>query len=627
MADIKAVGLSKYYGATPVFTDISFDIFEGEKVALVGANGAGKTTLFKILSGTLDFDGGSVHIPRDKKLGIIDQIPTYPDSFTTLDVIKTAFLDIDKLSAEAGNLEQLMANGDKSLATLERYGKVQIELERLGVYDKDFETEKICKGLNIDTEMRAKPFNVLSGGEKTRVNLCRMILENTQILLLDEPTNHLDLSSVDWLGKYLSDYKGTVFTISHDRYFLDECCTRIIEIEHGKIDHYSGSYSYYATEKEVRLEQAEILHERQMEEKKRLEDKSRKMHQWGTERMHKRAFSIDKRIAKMTISDRPRRERSISVKFGDTEYHTEQLLKISDLSKGFDGKTIFSDLNFTVRNGDRIAIVGDNGTGKSTLLKIILQKIQADNGKIVRADGLRPAYLPQEVKFTNPERNLVDTLIYEKDVTAQTARNRLGAFKFQGEDVFKTVSTLSGGEKSRLRLCTLMYDKINILFLDEPTNHLDIKSREWIEEAVEDFVGTLVFVSHDRYFISRFANRILELSEDGLLDFEGSYEQYRAFKQNQADIPKKIAKETVKTEKVKTDNRKGGNKLYQKEQAKIEREIAALEAKNEQLDKDIEAQAFDHEKLNELMNEKNEIEEKLMELMEKWEEVSSLLES
>ena len=471
--------------------------------------------------------------------------------------------------------------------------------------------------------MREKPFDVLSGGEKTRVNLARIILEDTDILLLDEPTNHLDLDAVEWLGNFLNDYKGTVVTISHDRYFLDQCCDRIIELFDGHADFYAGSYSYYAEERKLRFAQRMAEHENQMEELKRLQDQSRKMHQWGTEKMHKRAFSIDKRIARMTVADRPKQQKKMSMTFGDPNYETENVLKVRGINKSFDGRQVLHNITFNVRNGERIAILGDNGTGKTTLLNIILGLEEADSGTIKKGDGLKPAYLPQVVHFENENRTLVDTLIYEKNVTPQTARNRLGRFQFSGEDQLKPVSKLSGGEKSRLRLCELMYDKLNMLVLDEPTNHLDILSREWIEEAVEGFAGTLLFVSHDRYFVSRFANRIIVLMDGEMIDFTGNYEEYLAFRARKAAEKAASVQPKQKKEKPKP---KGGTKPLEKKIAKLEREISDLEEKSAAIDEQMSAAASDPGKLIELSEQKDEIETELMERMEQWEELSAQLE-
>lgn len=622
MADISISGLNQYFGENQILHDITFDIFPGEKVAIVGPNGAGKTTLFRVITGELPYETGTVSIAKDRTVGMIDQIPVYQPDDTVEMILRSAFHRIDQVRAKMKQLEIRMEKNDDS-NLLKQYGALQAEFEAMGGYALDFEIDKVCNGLEIPREMREKPFDVLSGGEKTRVNLARIILEDTDILLLDEPTNHLDLDAVEWLGNFLHDYKGTVVTISHDRYFLDQCCDRIIELFEGHADFYPGSYSYYAEERKLRFARRMAEHENQLEELKHLQDQSRKMHQWGTEKMHKRAFSIDKRIARMTVADRPKQQKKMSMTFGDPNYETEHVLKVRNINKSFDGKQILHDISFHVRNGERVAILGDNGTGKTTLLNIILGLEEADSGTIKKGDGLKPAYLPQVVHFENETRTLVDTLIYEKNVTPQTARNRLGRFQFSGEDQLKPVSKLSGGEKSRLRLCELMYDKLNMLVLDEPTNHLDILSREWIEEAVESFTGTLLFVSHDRYFVSRFANRILVLMDGELIDFTGTYEQYLLFRARKAAEKAASVQPKPKKEKPKP---KGGTKPLEKKIAKLEREISDLEQKSASIDEQMTQAASDPGKLIELSEQKDAVETELMERMEQWETLSAQLE-
>lgn len=623
MADISIYGLNKFFGETQILRDITFDIFPGEKVAIVGPNGAGKTTLFRILTGEIPYDSGTVSIAKDRTIGIINQIPIFEPGATVEDVLRSAFHRIRDVRSRMAELEREMASStDETVLT--RYGALQQELETLGGYTLDVEVDKVCNGLEISRDMRTQQFEVLSGGEKTRVNLARIILENTDILLLDEPTNHLDLDAVEWLGNFLDSYDGTVVTISHDRYFLDQCCERIIELFEGKADFYAGSYSYYAEERQLRYERRMEEHENQLEAVRRLEDQSRKMHQWGTEKMHKRAASIDKRIARMTVADRPKKQKKLSMTFGDPDYETEEVLKVRGICKSFDGREVLHDVTFNVKNGEKVAILGDNGTGKTTLLNIILGLEPADDGSVKKGDGLKPAYLPQVVKFENEHRNLIDTLIYDKNVTPQTARNRLGRFQFSGEDQLKIVAKLSGGEKSRLRLCELMYDKLNMLVLDEPTNHLDILAREWIEEAVEGFTGTLLFVSHDRYFVSRFASRIIVLMEDGYVDFSGSYEQYLAFREKKA--AERAAAAPAKPKKVREKTR-GGTKPLEKKIAKLEREIAELEAQCAELDERMAEAGADAHKLMELSAEREAADESLMEKMEQWEALSTELEA
>lgn len=625
MADITVQNLTKYYGDKLILSDITFDVQAGEKIAILGANGAGKTTLLHILAGRLDYDSGVVSIGDGRTVGMIDQMPSYPENTTVEDVLKTAFRDVHIIEAQMKELEYKMTLEPENEDLLRRYGICQQKLDACGGYNRDFEIDKVCNGLDIPKERRIQPFNQLSGGEKTRINLARIILEQTDILLLDEPTNHLDMEAVRWLGDYLENYAGTIVTVSHDRYFLDQCCERIIEVNDHKIEFYAGSYSFYAVERERRYEQKMREHENQMAEMKRLEAVSRIMHEHGTEHLAKRAASIDKRIARMKVTDRPKKNKRMNVSFGDPNYETEDVLKVKGITKSYNNRIILQNVTFNVHNGERVAILGDNGAGKTTLLKILLGEETADDGTIKKGIGLRPAYLPQQVKFENENRNLIDTLIYDKNVTMQTARNRLGAFQFSGEDQLKIVSKLSGGEKSRLRLCELMYDPLNMLILDEPTNHLDLLSREWIEEAVEAFTGTLLFVSHDRYFVERFATRIIYLENGKYIDFTGSYADFLNYRERLKASEPVIKKQPQ--EKKEKPKQKGGTKNISKRLNVLEREITNLEKEQAELDELINQSAADANKLMELLNKKEELEMNLLEKMEEWEKLSEELES
>ena len=638
MADISVQNLTKYYGDRLILQDVSFDIQPGKKVAILGANGAGKTTLLNILTGRLPYDGGHVSLGAGKNAGVIDQMPDFPEDATVEDVLRLAFRESDEIAAAMDELTDEMARKPDDASLLKRYAQLETRLEILGGYNRDYEIDRVCNGLDIPQAMRAQRFALLSGGEKTRINLARIILEQTDILLLDEPTNHLDMDAVDWLGNYLEAYRGTVMIISHDRWFIDQCCDRVIEIHDCTCDFYNGNYSYYAVERERRREEQLKHHEHELAEKKRLEAVARTMHEHGTEHLAKRAASIEKRIARMKVTDRPKKDKKMTVTFGDPNYETEEVLKVRDITKTYDGREILHDISFNIRNRERVALLGANGAGKTTLLKILLGEETPDAGTIRKGVGLKPAYLPQQVYFANPHRNLIDTLIYDKNVSMQVARNRLGSFQFTGEEQMKTVDMLSGGEKSRLRLCELMYDPLNFLILDEPTNHLDLASREWIEEAVEAFDGTLLFVSHDRYFVERFATRVLYLENGHLTDFIGTYSdfvQYRASgRLPEQPAPahqggrKKPAAPTLDDvprppEKPK---RTGGTKNLQKQLSTLEREISQLERQSADLEQQMIDASSDSARLLELMTEKEQCDETLAAKMDEWEAVAAELE-
>ena len=629
MIDIRVSGLVKSFDLEKKILDgVSFQVDAGERVGLLGKNGAGKTTLFRILTGELDYDSGEVQIASGRRLGLISQIPVYPAGFTVEDVLRSAFGRMAALKEEMDALTARMAVGESDERILRRYGDLTARFEGLGGWDTDTAVDKVANGLSISREMRTRLFDALSGGEKTRVNLGRLILEDTDILRLDEPTNHLDLQATEWLEEYVRGFHGTVVTISHDRYFLDRTVTRIVEIENGKAEFYSGNYSFYAIEKERRYQERMKQYLKEQAKIAQLEKAADQMHLWafmGNDALHKRAFSMEKRIERMRTTDKPTREKKMTAQFRSSEFLGDEVLTLKGVGKSFGERTLFSGVDLKVAGGERIALIGDNGTGKSTLIKMIMGEEYPDEGRIKLGPSTKIAYLPQIIHFDVPQRDLVDTMLYSKrDITPQKARDRLAAFHFRGEDVFKSVSVLSGGEQSRLRLCMLMDDEVNFLILDEPTNHLDIASREWIEEAVEAFDGTLLFVSHDRYFINRFATRVWELEEQRITDYPMGFARYRKIKAEQS--AKKAEPEKAVKEKSLTEKPQRGNKNQQAARRQLticEREIAQQEEALAALDARLEEAASDYEKYSALYTEKEAQEQKLTELMERWEALAA----
>ena len=618
MIDISVKNVVKAFEEGKNILDgISFEVNEGERVGLLGANGAGKTTLFRVIVGEYESDEGEVVLGTGKRAGLISQIPVYPPEYTTEDVLKTAHEAVYRIRARLERIEAQMSAGESYDAR--EYDRLTADFERLGGYDIDFERDKVANGLDIPADMRARLFSQLSGGEKTRVNLARLILENTDILLLDEPTNHLDLRATEWLEEYLAKFKGTVLTISHDRYFLDKVVTRVVEIVGGKAEFYSGNYSFYVSEKEARYQEQLRRYEKEQAKIEQLEKAAEQLRVWafqGMDKTYRRAVSMEKRIERMRQTERPRKEKAMSARFGEREFHSDELLSVKGLKKSFGSKLILNGVELEVTGGERIALIGDNGTGKSTFINMLMGRERPDEGFIKTGPAVKSAYLEQQVRFDHPERSVLDTMLYETNCSPQAARNRLGAFKFSGEDVFKPVWALSGGELSRLRLCILMREDINFLILDEPTNHLDITSREWIEEALEDYNEALLFVSHDRYFITRFAERIWELSDGQITDFRGGFEQYKAFK---ARMQKQ---EQVKKEVKRKEEKKPRPQSAEKKIAALEKKISAAEADIKRIDGEIEAYSSDYEKLNELFEEKSAAETALEELYEQWAELA-----
>ena len=628
MIDITVQNLVKSFEIGDNLLDgLTFQVDAGERVGILGKNGCGKTTLFKILTGEYDYDEGQVVIAPGKKLGLISQIPVYPLEYTVEDVLDTAFARLHALEQELEQLTGRMAAGAQDKAVLSRYDALTQAIEAAGGYDTAVRLGKVCNGLEISAAMRAQPFDELSGGEKTRVNLARLILEDTDILLLDEPTNHLDLRATEWLEEYLDSFRGTVLAISHDRYFLDRVVKRIVEIDRGQAAFYSGNYSFYVVEKERRYLEQLRQYEKEQAKIAQLEEAAEKMRMWafkGMDKTYKRVFSMEKRIQRLQTQDKPiGPEKVMTAGFGERDFKGDMLFTISGLSKSFGTRTLFSGVDLEVLGGERIALLGDNGTGKTTFLKLLLDEDKPDTGKFRFGPTVRIGYLPQIVQFDHPERTLVDTLIWEDNCSAQEARDRLGRFRFRGEDVFKPVAALSGGERSRLKLCQLMAKQINLLILDEPTNHLDIASREWIETAVEEYEGALLFVSHDRYFINRFATRIWFLENGQITDFRGDYEAWQRKKAREAELhlpPKKQPEKKPKKEKPA-----GGTKLLEKELRALERQIQKLEEEQEALNAQMEASATDYQKLQELTEQQTALEAELTEAYERWESLSEQL--
>lgn len=622
MADIALKGLVKAFEQDKnILNGLNFEVFEGERVGLLGKNGAGKTTVFRLIAGEIEPDEGTVYVAPGKRVGLISQIPVYPPDYTTEDVLRTAHARLDRISARMKELEKEMAEVPAEDKLLAEYDSLLARFEAYGGYDADTDINKVAAGLEISENMRAQLFMSLSGGEKTRVNLARLILEKTDILLLDEPTNHLDFRATEWLEEYLLRFKGTVLIISHDRFFLDRTVGRVIEIVDGRAEFYSGNYSFYVVEKQRRIEEQLKKYEQEQKEIKRLTEAADRLQQWGTgnERLMKKSFAIRSRIERMEKAERPRIERRLKARFEAREFHGDEVLVIKGLSKSYGDRELFTGVEMLMQGGERIALIGDNGTGKTTFLKLIMGEEVPDKGYIKKGPSVKMAYLPQVVRFKNPSLSALDTLIFEDNLTPQEARNRLAAFKFTGEDVFKPVSVLSGGEQSRLRLCSLMRNEINLLILDEPTNHLDIQSREWIEEALEEYKGALLFVSHDRYFINRFATRIWELREGRISDFAGTFEEYKQYKANLARFEEiKRQAQQKKEEKPKRKRPQDVGKLL----LKLEREIEKLEERLKLYEAEAEKYSTDYEKLLEIDEARAEAEAELDALYEQWGEIS-----
>ena len=626
MIDIAVKDLVKSFEIGDNLLDgLTFEVQEGQCVAILGRNGCGKTTLFRILTGEIGYDEGEVYVNPNKKLGLISQIPRYPAGYTVEEVLRSAFRKLLEVRQRMEELEsQMTASTPKDI--LNEYDRLSNRFAAGGGYDMDVDTDKVCNGLGIPETMRQQEFDMLSGGEKTRVNLARLLLEKTEILLLDEPTNHLDLKSVEWLEAYINRFKGTVLTISHDRYFLDQVADRIVENHEGHGELYSGNYSFYMEEKQARFDLQMKQYEQEQAKLKQLGFTLERMKGWGINNrtLYRRAMSIQHRMERIEKTKKPTVEKTMKASFAQRDFQGDVVFETKALAKCFGEKQLFSDVSLLVQGGERIALLGDNGAGKTTFIRCLLGQ-ESCEGKIKFGPTVRVGYLPQIMHFSHPERSLYDTMLYEKNLTPQAARDRLGAFLFQGEDVFKTVGSLSGGEQSRLRLCMLMDEKINLLILDEPTNHLDIASREWVECAIEEFEGVLLFVSHDRYFVEKFADRIWELEGGRIRDFKCGYAKYRSILAHEAASAPAPAAVPERREAEKKEKPRPKDKELEKQVRRLEREIEKQEKLLAGLEEQVAAASADYQELSHLLEEKEREDAVLSNLMEQWESAADLL--
>ncbi|MGG0202952.1 MULTISPECIES: ribosomal protection-like ABC-F family protein [Bacillus] len=523
--------VTKSFGGNIIFENISLEIKNGERVGLVGRNGSGKTTIFQLLTGMESLDAGAIHMKKGTRIGHVAQIPKFDESMTVYEVLSSAFKIEKELEREMRTLEKDMAEeqGSSVLQKLmERYGIIQEKFAFLGGYEIEANIMKVANGLQV-TELFPRSFLELSGGEQTKVSLAYMLLQKPDLLLLDEPTNHLDLFAVEWLEQFLKEYNGTVMVISHDRYFLDEVVTKIFDLEDGEIHVYHTNYSQFVEEKEERLLQEFQAYQEQQKKIKKMKEAIKRLREWANqanppnEGLHKRARSMERALERMQKLKKPILERKqMGLQFEGQDRSGKDVVVIKEVSKGFADHPLFNEVNLHVRFQERAAIVGRNGTGKTTLLKLLLEQIEPDAGEIRIGSSVKIGYLSQHA-YGNRKSNVLEAFREYVAVTEGEARHILAKFLFYGPAVFKKVTQLSGGEKMRLRLAQLMYQDINFLILDEPTNHLDIESREVLEEALEQYNGTILAVSHDRYFLNKLFEKTYWIDERKLFEFAGNY--------------------------------------------------------------------------------------------------------
>ncbi len=630
MPALRIQNLTKHYGEKPVFTDISFDVYSGERIGLIGRNGSGKTTLFKAISGLLDYDSGNVLLDDIKRMEVLEQIPSYPPNTTVEQVIRSAFSHLDFMMEKITELEKQMAVSADS-ETLRKYDKLRLEYQNADGYIQDVNFNKTVNGLSLSHDFLSKDFSTLSGGEKTKVNLARIFLSAPDILLLDEPTNHLDMSSIEWVEEFLQSYKGIVIAISHDRYFLDSISTKIVELERCKIAVYTGNYSEYMEYKEQQLLLQEKLYENEQREAKRLKESAEKLLGWGiqTRRLQRQGFVMQQRAERLQKTEKVQRDRRrIRGAISESTQSGYDALSVTNLSAAYSDKELFSGLSLDIKKGECIALLGDNGTGKSSLFKVLLNEKERFlgnfSGRVKFGSNVNIGILEQIVEFEHPERNLVDTLLYAYNITPQTARDRLAAYDFIGEEVFKTVDKLSGGERSRLKLCLMSFTDINFLLLDEPTNHLDIISREWLEESLGDFDGTMLFISHDRYFINRFADRILVLADGELKSFDGDFEAYKRMRDKSALFTANSAADKAVNKEPKEKKGKSASpfktiKDLERKIVAIEKELSAKELELAECDERMARNSDNYLELEKIALEQANLSEIIDELYNAWE--------
>ena len=629
--------IEKSFGGVTLIQNASFHIEDHEKAAMVGINGAGKTTLLRIIMQELPTDKGEVILAKGKRIGYLAQHQDLDTDLTIYDSLLQVKQHILDMELQMREIEKQMkyAKADELERLMDTYSRLTHNFELENGYAYKSELTGVLKGLGFAESDFSKLVSTLSGGQKTRVALGRLLLSKPDIVLLDEPTNHLDMDSISWLETYLLNYAGAVLIVSHDRYFLDKIVSKVIEIDNGKVSSFSGNYSAYSEKKAMLRKEAYQAYMNQQQEIKHQEEVITKLKQFNREKSIRRAESREKMLDKMEVLEKPSElNASMKIRLEPKITSGNDVLDVKDLSKSFPNLPLFSDLSFSVKRGERVAIIGNNGTGKTTILKILNGVIPADSGTFTLGSKVHIGYYDQEHHVLHMEKTIFEEISddYPK-LTNTEIRNLLAAFLFTGDDVFKQISSLSGGERGRVSLAKLMLSEANFLILDEPTNHLDIVSKEILEEALNNYTGTVLYVSHDRYFINKTATRILDLTNHNLVNYIGNYDYYMEKREELTKIyAPDIQEETIadQTESSnKTDWKQQKEEQAQKRKRendlkKTEAEIEKLELRDSEIDEEMSKPevAVDVAKCVALSNEKAEITLKLEELYEKWEELA-----
>lgn len=627
--------IHKSYGIDVILDNITFNIEEKEKAAIVGVNGAGKTTLFKIITGDTSSDGGELFIRKDATIGYLEQNAQIDSKKTIYDEMLTVFASIIEIEAQLRDIEQSMSTlkGEKLEASMEQYSKLNHSFEQQDGYSYKSRIKGVLKGLGFVDDDTAQPLNQLSGGQKTRVYLGKLLLTQPELLLLDEPTNHLDIDSIQWLEDFLRSYQGAVLIISHDRYFMDRIVTKTIEIENKKAVSYEGNYSYFIQQKDINREIQLKQFTSQQKEIKHQEDVIRTLRSFNREKSVKRAESREKALQKIEKVDKPE-SLPDKMRLALTPKITSgnDVMFGENISKCFGEIKLFNDVNFDIKRGEKVAIIGPNGVGKSTLFKMLLGQIASSGGKIKMGVNVHIGYYDQEQQELDEAKNIFQEIADTyPTMTNGQIRNVLAAFVFTGDDIFKPISALSGGEKGRVSLAKIMLSEANLLMLDEPTNHLDMYSKEILENAINSYSGTVVYISHDRYFINRTAERILELTPNGLNQFLGNYSYYIEKKSQYAkeaseleNLTEEATSESLtKNEWLKQKEELAKERKRQNSIERIEKTIEETEKKIEELDKMLfdEKINTDAVKTAETFDKKTSLEEELENLYIEWEDL------
>lgn len=632
--------ISKSYGIDTIIEQVTFSLNEYEKVGLVGINGAGKSTLFKIISGELQQDTGTVFLSKDTSVGYLEQNVSIDSDNTLYEEVLDVFHDVMLLERELRSLERKIAEHSEDETALESlmktYALKSEEFSRINGYAYHSEAKGILIGLGFREEEMNKKVNTLSGGEMTRLMLSKLLLKKPNLLLLDEPTNHLDMNSVQWLEVYLKMYKGNVIVISHDRYFLDQLIGRTLELRNKTLYDYNGNYSYYLAKKDLEEELAIKSYKDNQAELKRQQEIIRQLKAFGREKQVKRARSREKLLSKMDKVEKPQiLQQQARISFSPSVQSGYEILHAYDLEKSYGNRHLFSKIRLDIYRGEKVALIGPNGSGKTTLFRILLGKETQDEGEITYGTNVQPAYFDQTRSDLTASNTVMEEVWQSYPHLKETQlRNMLAAFLFTGDDVFKLISDLSGGEKSRISLLKLMLSTSNFLFLDEPTNHLDIQSKEVLENALTAYEGTLFFISHDRYFLNKVADRILVLTENGVEEYLGNYDYYQEKLAEQREAlnilrpPESINKTQIKQQKKKEKEKEKERKAIKKKISAIEECISSLEEKIEQLDHELckeEVYTSQNESVR-VQREKEETNKKLQEAMTDWEQLLLELE-